>query len=446
MTRLKLAKEPAGSALTAMPAYRWIVLTIAWLALLFAFVDRLAWANVSIKVGGALGLPLGSLGMFVTAFYVGYVIANALGGLGTDRFGPSRMLAFALIPLGLSTFAFSYTTSTLMGLAIQAVMGLAAGADYSACVKLTATWFDFKMRGRAMGLLTTASSVAVVATNAIVPSLTAIIGWTGVYQILGALTAGVGVLCLTVLRDAEIPRAPSATSPSLEVLAHNKDLALLALIGFGALWGTWGFAFWVNALIVKGHGLSGATAGIIAAMFGVGAIFSKPLVGLVSDLLGGKRKPILIVCFASFTAMLLCIRHAQKRNGVHDNGSYPRRDGVYLHTAYRRDGRRDRRACSSRLSIRFYQCLLATRKRHCSSSRGCSVPANQLIPYGLRHAGGGSSPRNHRHVLGQRATPVLTGNFTSPQRRTTEVKKGKRFSFRGLLPDLLKTFTFVLLY
>ncbi len=305
MTRSNLAKEPAGSALAAMPAYRWIVLAIAWLALLFAFADRLAWASVSIKVGSALGLPLGSLGMFVTAFYVGYVIANALGGLGTDRFGPSRMLAFALIPLGLSTFAFSYTDSTLMGLAIQAVMGLAAGADYSACVKLTATWFDFKMRGRAMRLLTTASSVAVVATNATVPFLTPIIGWAGVYQILGALTAGVGMLCLTLLRDAEIPRVTSVSSPSLAALVRNKDLALLALIGFGALWGTWGFAFWVNALIVKGHGFSGATAGIIAAMFGVGAILSKPLVGLVSDLLGGKRKPILIVCFASFTAMLL---------------------------------------------------------------------------------------------------------------------------------------------
>ena len=80
--------------------------------------------------GGLAGVE--GLGTFVTAFYIGYVISNALGGFGTDRFGPSRMLSLALIPLGLSTFAFSYATSALMGLAIQAVMGLAAGAAWIA--------------------------------------------------------------------------------------------------------------------------------------------------------------------------------------------------------------------------------------------------------------------------------------------------------------------------
>ncbi|REE06546.1 sugar phosphate permease [Paraburkholderia sp. BL27I4N3] len=306
MTRSKSMKTFSGPTLTEIPAYRWVVLTLAWLALLFAFVDRLAWANLAVKVGGSLGLPVAGLGAFVTAFYIGYVVSNALGGLATDRFGPSRMLSFALVPLGITTFAFSYTTSTLMGLTIQVLMGLAAGADYSACVKLTATWFDFKLRGRAMGILTTASSVGVVVTNAAVPYLSSFAGWDGVYRILGAVTVGVGLLCLAILRDADTPAvAVSAGTTTLGSLAKNKDLILLAIIGFGALWGTWGFAFWVNALIVKGHGLSAAQAGAIAAMFGAGAIVSKPLVGLVSDLLGGKRKLILIICFACFAAALL---------------------------------------------------------------------------------------------------------------------------------------------
>ncbi|SEJ91905.1 MFS transporter [Paraburkholderia diazotrophica] len=306
MTRTKSMKTLSEFTISDLPAYRWVVLTLAWLALLFAFVDRLAWANLAVKVGGSLGLPVAGLGAFVTAFYIGYVVSNALGGLGTDRFGSSRMLSYALIPLGLTTFAFSYTTSTLMGLVIQVLMGLAAGADYSACVKLTATWFDFKLRGRAMGLLTTASSVGVVLTNAAVPYLSSVAGWEGVYRILGSLTAGVGLLCLVILRDANIPAvATSVETPTLRSLAKNRDLILLAIVGFGALWGTWGFAFWVNALIVKGHGLSAAQAGVIAAMFGAGAIFSKPLVGLVSDLLGGKRKLILIICFACFAAALL---------------------------------------------------------------------------------------------------------------------------------------------
>ncbi|WP_315838288.1 hypothetical protein [Bradyrhizobium prioriisuperbiae] len=65
--------------------YRWIILALAWLTFLISFVDRLAWGNVSIPVGQTLGMPVAALGIFVTAFYVGYVIANFVGGFGSDR-------------------------------------------------------------------------------------------------------------------------------------------------------------------------------------------------------------------------------------------------------------------------------------------------------------------------------------------------------------------------
>ena len=68
--------------------------------------DRLAWANVSLLASKSIGVPLAALGAFVTAFYIGYVIANVLGGILTDRIGPRRMLVFALVPLAVSTFAF----------------------------------------------------------------------------------------------------------------------------------------------------------------------------------------------------------------------------------------------------------------------------------------------------------------------------------------------------
>jgi sugar phosphate permease len=283
---------------------RWIVLAIAWAALLMAFVDRLAWANVSVQVGGSLSLPIAGLGVFVTAFYIGYVIANILGGFATDWLGPSRMLTLAMIPLGISTFLFSFTTTIVMGIALQVVMGLAAGADYSACVKLAATWFEFRLRGRAMGLLITASSVAVVLSNAVVPSLSAWIGWEGVYKVLGVTTILVGALCWLLLRDAPSVTATGTKKPPLSALFRNRDLILLSMAGFGALWGTWGFAFWVNALMTKGHGISSVRAGLITASFGAGAIVAKPLIGLLSDWLGGRRKTLVLTCLASFTAML----------------------------------------------------------------------------------------------------------------------------------------------
>ncbi|WP_318828414.1 MFS transporter [Burkholderia cepacia] len=284
---------------------RWAILAVAWTSLLMAFVDRLTWASLAAGVGHSLGLPVASLGIFVTAFYVGYVLSNVLAGIGADKVGPSRMLTLAMLPLGVGTFLFGYTTSVPYGLALQVLMGLAAGADYSACVKLTATWFEFRLRGRAMGLLITASSLAVVVTNGTVPTLANRIGWTGVYQALGVATILIALVCGLVLRDAPAAAGSVNSKSNLALVWRNRDLVLLSLAGFGAMWGTWGFAFWVNALMIKGRGLDPVLAGFVTAMFGAGAIVAKPAIGLLSDWLGGRRRTLVIICLASFAVMLL---------------------------------------------------------------------------------------------------------------------------------------------
>jgi sugar phosphate permease len=87
-------------------------------------------------------------------------------------------------------------------------------------------------------------------------------------------------------------------------LFRNRDLLFMAAAGFGALWGTWGFAFWANTLMVKGHGISPIDAGWIVALFGIAAIIGKPVVGLVSDAIGGRRKLLIIECLVLFAVML----------------------------------------------------------------------------------------------------------------------------------------------
>jgi sugar phosphate permease len=274
------ARAPAPSEY-----YRWVVLFIAWLSFLFSFMDRLTWANVAVSAGQSLGLSVAQLGVFVTAFYVGYVICNAVGGVMSDIVGGRATLTISMLALGASTFLFGFTSSLTMGITLQAVMGLAAGADYASCVKLIVNWFDRSSRGRAMGLLLVASSLGVTATNAIVPTLAAWVGWRGVYQALGIATVLIGVIAYALLRD--------------------RSVLLLTLTGFGAFWGTWGFAFWANALMIRGHGLTAVEAGLVMSLAGIAAMIGKPLIGLLADWLGGKEKSLTIGTLALFAAMLL---------------------------------------------------------------------------------------------------------------------------------------------
>ena len=97
-----------------------MILFVAWLSFLLSFI----------------GLPVAALGVFVTAFYVGYVVCNALGGVASDWRGGRLILTLSMLSLGLFTFLFSFTTSIAFGLVVQVLMGLAAGADYASCIKL----------------------------------------------------------------------------------------------------------------------------------------------------------------------------------------------------------------------------------------------------------------------------------------------------------------------
>jgi len=286
--------------------YRWVVLAVVWAAFLLSYVDRIAWSSVAAPVGHSLGLSVSMLGAFVTAFYIGYVIANIAGGIMTDVLGGRAMLTLALVPLGVLTFSFGYTQTLWAGIVIQFAMGLAAGADYSAGMKIIAAWFR-KDRGRAMGLYTTATSLAVVLTNASVPTLSEWYGWPTAFRLLGGMTLACGLVAWIVLRDAPSGEPPLARIKAADVLAllKSRSLVLLAIAGCGGLWATVGFGAWGNALMTKQYSISPVTAGSIVTFFGIGAVIAKPLLGWLSDIHNGARKRISILCLAAFAIMLV---------------------------------------------------------------------------------------------------------------------------------------------
>ncbi|HXP95716.1 MAG TPA: MFS transporter [Telmatospirillum sp.] len=305
--------EVAGNTAAPLPRYRWVILLVAFLVLVTSFIVRLAWGNAAIGVRDSLSLGATTLGSFVTAFYIGYVIANTFGGFAADRFGPSRALFCALLPLGVFTFCFGFVGNLYQGLAIQALMGLSAGINFSATTKIVSAWFPPAHRGGAFGLLATASSIPIIIANATFPYIIQTFSWGALYRGLGGFTILIATICFFTLRDTPLEQATQDRGPvskpgmitAIRQILGNRDLVIFALAGFGGMWGTWGFAFWSNALMVKGHGFSPVTAGAIMALFGLGAVVAKPLYGFLSDALGGQRKNLMMLCFVGFAVMLM---------------------------------------------------------------------------------------------------------------------------------------------
>ncbi|MBF3851499.1 MFS transporter [Burkholderia pseudomallei] len=280
-------QAPLLSTTTAMGTYRWVILFAIWISFGISIIDRMAWGNISLLYAQSLGLPVAALGSFFSAFYVGYLITNATFGFAADYFGGRRIIAVMLLALGVLTFAFGCTRSITAGLIIQALMGLVAGMDYSACVKLLSDSFSSKKKATAMGLFLTAGPVGLTLPNLFIPSLAKTYGWQGVYQALGSVTILIGIGAYLMLRDVNDSlsfgeRTTKARRP-FRYLLRNKRFLIAAFAGFGALWGAWGFAFWSNALLVQGHHITPVRAGFIISIFGGMGIVAKPFSGWFAD-------------------------------------------------------------------------------------------------------------------------------------------------------------------
>jgi MFS transporter, ACS family, glucarate transporter len=303
-----------GGAVALSPR-RWVVLFACWLSFTLTSIDRSTWGPASVFVGEDLAVPLASLGAFATAYYVGYVISNALGGVGTDRLGGRLMLSVSLFGAGAFMTVFGSTTSATVGIAVQALVGLFAGADYSAGIRLVASWFPASQLGLPMGIFVTATSLGTAIANSVVPAMIAWHGWGTSYHVFGVLSMVLAVLLFFLLRPGPMLDQEDATQAattrrpadaSWRAMARNRNLVLTAVAGFGGFWGLYGFITWANALMIKGHGIDPATAGAVVAIFAITAVIVKPLVGYVSDrFFGGARQMPAVLLLALFVVSLL---------------------------------------------------------------------------------------------------------------------------------------------
>ncbi|WP_063041859.1 MFS transporter [Nocardia grenadensis] len=302
----------AISPATPDTRYRWVVLTLCWAAFTMTSVDRATWGPAAGSVGEDLGVAVAGLGVFATTYYIGYVISNAIGGFVADWLGARMTVGVSILLSGGFMLAFGEVDSHALGLLFQACIGLCAGAEVGGGVKLLTSWFSPQRRGFAMGVFMTATSLGLVIANAVVPRLIESHSWRTSYHLFGLTSIVVGVLCLILLRPGPLVEARTETGgrPNLRPLVRNRGLLLIALAGFGALWGTYGFITWSNLLMVKGVGIDPVRAGTVVMIFGAVAVFSKPLIGLLGDALGLSRRRLTIAILAAFVACLIIFSFA----------------------------------------------------------------------------------------------------------------------------------------
>ena len=167
--------------------YRWIIVTLLFLATSINYVDRQIIGLLKPILEKEFSWSETDFAHIVMAFTAAYALGLLLSGRLIDRIGTKLGYSLSVIIWSVAGMAHALARS-VVGFSIARIgLGLGEAGNYPAAVKCVAEWFPKKERGLATGIFNAGTSVGVVAALMIAPWILNHYGWQEVFLITGAL-------------------------------------------------------------------------------------------------------------------------------------------------------------------------------------------------------------------------------------------------------------------
>ncbi len=332
----------SSSAPATISSYRFVALGVVWSAYLVVFLSRLCVGPLAPFLKETFHLTNAQVGWLTGATAVAYAPTLILAGWLVDRIGARVALVIGTLITGVAVGAVALVPSYGMMLLLLVLSGLGCGFIYPTAVKAIMLWFPPQERATAVGVNQSAVNVSGMLGAAIMPALAAAFGWWSGFLAAGALALLVCGVAVLLYRDpspaldlppARRPEAdsgsvaafasleeqgiPSVTGdpgtdrasvkPGFLAVARSRDILLmgsaagcLCMVEFAAL------AHMVLYLQADWAYTAVAAGALLAFCQGAGAI-GKPLSGLVSDRLLGRRRrmPLMVVSLLAGAACVV---------------------------------------------------------------------------------------------------------------------------------------------
>ncbi|HTE08306.1 MAG TPA: MFS transporter [Flavitalea sp.] len=168
-------------------SYRWIIVTLLFLATSINYVDRQIIGLLKPILEKEFSWTETDFAHIVMAFTAAYALGLLLSGRLIDRIGTKLGYSLSVIIWSVAGMAHALARS-VVGFSIARIgLGLGEAGNYPASVKCVAEWFPKNERGLATGIFNAGTSVGVVAALMIAPSILNHYGWQEVFLITGAL-------------------------------------------------------------------------------------------------------------------------------------------------------------------------------------------------------------------------------------------------------------------
>jgi sugar phosphate permease len=249
------------------------------------------------------GLSLAEAGLVAASPTVGVMLTLILWGAVTDRLGERFVLLTGLAATSLAGVASALSHGTALLAVTLFLAGAAAASTNAASGRVVVGWFPPERRGLAMGIRQMAQPVGVgVAAVSIAVAADA----AGVHAALWVPTIACGLAAVVVALVVLDPPRPSSRAGT-GASPYRQDSYLARIHGVSVLLVVPQFLVWTFALVwlVQERQWSPAAAGTVVAVAQVAGALGRIGAGHLSDVVGGRMRPLRWVALAAAGTMAL---------------------------------------------------------------------------------------------------------------------------------------------
>lgn len=312
---------------------RHLTLAVLFAAWLISYVDRMVMATAIPYIAKDFDLSPVSMGVVMSAFFVGYATCQLPGGFLADKFGARKVMTGAIVWWSIFTAFTGWAGSLASMLWIRVAFGIGEGVFPAASFKSLSNWFPLKERGTATGLMMASNPLGAALAPLLVAAILSAWGWRTAFISLivpGILLAlviwyfvpdrpsdkkGISPVEVKEIKgETDVQAAESVPSVGffevVKVTTVWKSFLMLLFFNTSA----WGFVSWLPTYLVKVRGFEIIKMGVAASLpFLVGTI-GFALGGWLNDKFRHNKKLPLITCQVSCSLFLYLMYTVESPN------------------------------------------------------------------------------------------------------------------------------------
>jgi len=257
-----LGPESEAGERPNLSAFRWVVISLAFLATVVNYLDRQTLSVIAPELKRQFQMADETYGLILSAFMLAYTIMNGVSGAVIDRIGTK--LGYALCMGWWSTAGMLHAMATgplTLGI-FRFLLGAGEAGNLPAAVKVVSEWFPPRERALASGIFNSGAAIGALIAPPLVAWLVIGWGWPTAFIIVGASGYLWLVVWWIVYQTPESVRREVETRPATPWrLFGTRFVSVLTLskIFVDPVW--YFYIFWIPKYLSTVHGFTLAQIG-----------------------------------------------------------------------------------------------------------------------------------------------------------------------------------------